>query len=155
MFICRILQSDWLDCRMSIIYTFPYGRSGLFILLFITVKTWFFFLKMGNKLLAENHEMLVMFRNLLVKVQKNWKHILLHFRQSFSSIFQNFPNLPQECSKHFSQAINSLITGWTVYTKNIHASVLRIDLPMVSLYARTLGFIFFHKDSPKSYKGDR
>ena len=71
MFIRRILQSDWLDCRMSIIYTFPYGRSGPFIQLFIMVKTRDFFLKMGNKPLAENREMLVMFRNLLVKVQKN------------------------------------------------------------------------------------
>ena len=36
--------------------------------------------------------------------------------------------LSQACSEYFSQAINSLITGWTVYTKNINPLVLRIDL---------------------------
>ena len=70
----------------------------------------------------------------------------------FSRVFHqfifntNFPN-----TEYFSQAINSLITGWTVYTKNINPSVLRIDLPAVGLYVRTSGFIFFRIDSPTSY----
>ena len=75
----------------------------------------------------------------------------------FSTIYIQY-KLSQACSEYFSQAINSLITGWTVYTKNINPSVLRIDLPAVGLYVRavglyvrTSGFIFFRIDSPTSY----
>ena len=39
--------------------------------------------------------------------------------------------------------INSLTAGWTAYTKDINPLVLRIDLPLVDLYIRTLGFISF------------
>ena len=69
---------------------------------------------------------------------------------SFRSIYIQH-KLSQACSEYFSQAINSLITGWTVYTKNINPSVLRIDLPAVGLYVRTSGFIFLPIDSPTSY----
>ena len=70
---------------------------------------------------------------------------------------QNFPSmyvqhkLSRVCSEYFSQAINSLITGWTVYTKNVNPSVLRRDLPAVGLDVRTSGFIYFRIDSPISY----
>ena len=46
------------------------------------------------------------------------------------------------CSEYFSQAINSLITDWTVNTKNINPSVLRIDLPAVGLYVRPRALYF-------------
>ena len=76
---------------------------------------------------------------------KSWlrsEHINLYSAQTFPSMF-NF--------EYFSQAIKSLITGWTVYTKNINPSLLRIDLPAVGLYVRTSGFILFRIDSPTSY----
>ena len=50
----------------------------------------------------------------------------------------NFVKTSRECSKDFSQAINSLISGWTAYTKNINPSVLRIDLPLVGLYVQPI-----------------
>ena len=56
--------------------------------------------------------------------------------------------LSQPCSEYFSQAINSLITGWTLYTKNVNPLVLRIDHSAVGLYVRTSGFIFFRIDNP-------
>ena len=39
MFICKMLQSDWLDCGTWTICTFPYRRSGPFIRFLIKVKT--------------------------------------------------------------------------------------------------------------------
>ena len=68
--------------------------------------------------------------------------INLYSAQTFPSMFS---------SEYFSQAINSLITGWTVHTKNINPSVLCIDLSAVDLYVRASGFIFFRTDSPTSY----
>ena len=47
-----------------------------------------------------------------------------------------------------------LITDWTVYTKNINPSVLRIYRPPFGRSIRqdrTSGFIFFSIDSPTSY----
>ena len=95
-------------------------------------------------------------------VQKNFRKLfgknendrLLHFSRVYlqqQELSENFPKNSRECSEDFSQAINSLITGWTAYTKNINPSVLRIELPAVSLYLRTLGFIFFHIGSPTSF----
>ena len=75
---------------------------------------------------------------------KNENERLQHFSRVYlqqQEISENFPETSQECSEDFSQAINSLIAGWTAYTKNIYPLVLRIDLPSVDLYIRTLGFI--------------
>ena len=158
MSIRKILQSDWLDCAMWTIYTLPYRRSGPFVRLLITIKTRVG--KMANKVSAEDHEMIDMFGKSSANFQKNLKRYIVTFWQSIPSICfqhkfsQNFPDTSEQCSEYFSQAINSLITGWTVYTKNINPSVFRIDLPAVGLYVRTSGFIFFCTDSPTSYYGD-
>ena len=73
MFIRKILQSDSLDCAMWTIYTFPYTRSGPFIRLLIIQLKYESFEKMGNKVLAEDREMLNMFGNLSANFQKNLK----------------------------------------------------------------------------------
>ena len=95
--------------------------------------------------------MLVTFGKLSVNLRKlsgkTWNARLLHFLAEFSITLHS----AQIYSEYFSQAINSLITGWTVCTKNKNPSVLRIDLPAVGLYVRTSGFIFFRIDSPTSY----
>ena len=78
-------------------------------------------------------------------------NILAEFKFSRKNFGKYFPKTFRECPEDFSQAIDSLITGWTAYTKNINPSVLRIDLPSVGVYVRTLGFIFFRIGSPTSY----
>ena len=88
---------------------------------------------MVEKLSTEDREKLVTFGKLSVNFRKlsgkTWKNRLLHLYQSFSSIYIQH-KIYQACSKYFSQAINSLITDWTVYTENINPSVLHIDLPV-------------------------
>ena len=69
-------------------------------------------------------------------------NIFAEFYLQQQELSENFPKTSRECSEDFSQAINSLITGWTAHTKNINPLVLRLDLPSVGLYVRTLGFVF-------------
>ena len=155
MFIRKMLQSDWLDSGTWTICTFPYRRSGPFIRLSIKVKRRDFW-EDGRETIDRGREMLVTFRKLSVNFE-NFPgrpetvdyYIFSRVFHQFISSAQTFPSMFN--SEYFSQAINSLITGWTVYTKNINPSVLRIDLPAVGLYVRTSGFIFFRIDSPISY----
>ena len=153
MFIRKMLQSDWLDYGTWTIYTFPYRRSGPFIRFSIKVKTQDFW-EDDRETINRSREKLVTFGKLSVNFRKlsgkTWNVRLLRFKQNFPSIYIQH-RLSWTCSEYFSQAINSLITGWTVYTKNINPSVLRIDLPADGLYGRTSGFIFFRIDSPTSY----
>ena len=72
---------------------------------------------------------------------------------TFSS--KNFRKIFRKRPEDFSQAINFLISGWTAYRKNINPSVLRIDLPSVGLYVRTLGFIFFGIETVQPVIRDR
>ena len=153
MFTRKMLQSDWLGYGTWTIYTFPYRRSGPFIRFSIKVKKQDFW-EDDRETINRSHENLVTFGKLSVNFRKlsgnTWNVRLLHLKQNFPSIYIQH-KLSRSCSEYFSQAINSLITGWTVYTKNINPSVLRIDLPAVGLYVRTSGFIFFRIDSPTSY----
>ena len=109
----------------------------------------------GKEAIDRDREKSVMFSKLLETFRENRKTIIT-FYQSFQSVYiqheswVNFPKTTRERSEDFSQALNSLITGWNVYTKNISPSVLCIDLPAVGLYFKTLGFIFFSIDSPAS-----
>ena len=110
-----------LDSGTWTIITFPYRWSGPFI---TTLK---------HRILGKMTEVAkkVMFGKLLVNFRnlsgKTWNDRLLHFEKNFQSIYIQH-KLSRACSEYFSQAINSLITGWTVHTKNINPSVLRIEL---------------------------
>ena len=153
MFISKMLQSDWLDSGTWTIYTFLYRRSGPFIRFLIKVKIQDFW-EDDRETINRSHEKIVTFGKLSVNFRKlsgkTWNDRLLHFKQNFPSIYIQH-KLSRACSEYFSQAISSLITGWTVYTKNINPSVFHIDLPAVGLYVRTSGCIFFRIDSPTSY----
>ena len=104
----------------------------------------------GRETIDRGREKLVTFGKLSVNFPEKTETIDYYI---FSKVFHqftlgtNFRSLQVACSEIFSQAINSLITGWTVSTKNINPSVL----PAVGLYVRTSGFIFFCIDSPTSY----
>ena len=69
MFIRKILQSDWLDCGLWTIHTFPYRQSKPFVRLLIIVGTRVLG-KMGNTLSADDREMLAMFGKLSVSFRK-------------------------------------------------------------------------------------
>ena len=142
MFIRKMLYSDWLDSGTWTIYTFPYRRSGSFIRLSIKVKTQDFW-EDGRETIDRGREMLVEFGKLSVNFRKLSGRPETVDYYIFSTIYIQH-KLSQACSEYFSQAINSLITGWTVHTKSINPSVL----PAVGLYVRTSGFIFFRTDSP-------
>ena len=91
----KILQSDWLDCAMWTIYTFPYRRSGPFIRHLITIKTRVF-RELGNKVLAEGREMLDMLGKLSANFQKNLTRLIVTFLAEYSinfhKIFMIHPN---------------------------------------------------------------
>ena len=69
MFICKMLQSDWLDSGTWTIYTFPYRRSGPFVQLSIKVKTQDFW-ENGRETIDRGSEMLVTFGKLSVNLRK-------------------------------------------------------------------------------------
>ena len=142
---------------MWTIYTFPYRQSGPFTRFLIIIKIRVFRenrkYNIGRRLLNVRYVL-----KIVSEFSENLKRQIVTFLAEYSinfafsiNFFQNFPDTPQQYSKYFSQAINSLITGWTVFTKNINPSVLPIDLPAVDLYVRTSGFIFLGIDSPTSY----
>ena len=149
-----MLLSDWLNSGTWTIYTFPYRQSRPIIQLLIKVKTQDFW-EDGRETIDRGCEMLITFGKLSVNFWNFLKrsetvdyNILTEFSINLYSA-QTIPSMFN--SEYFSQAINSLITGWTVYMKNINPSVLRFDLPAVGLYVRTSGFIFFRINSPTSY----
>ena len=107
---------------------------------------------MGNTLLREDHERLIMFTKLSVNFRKNSKRWIVKFifyiQHKFSKILlihpEHVPNI-------LNQAMNSVITGQTVCTKNINPLVFCIGAPAVGLYVRTSGFKFSQIESPVSY----
>ena len=136
----------WLHSGTWTIYTFPYRRSEPFIRFSIKVKTQDFW-EDDRETINRSREKLVTFGKLSVNFWqlsgKTWNDRLLHFKQNFPSIYIQH-KLSRACSEYFSQAINSLLTGWTVYMKNINPSVLPIDLPAVGWSIRQdLGLYIF------------
>ena len=137
MFIRKMLQSDSLHYGTWTVYTFPYRQSGLFIQHLKQLKSRFFG-KPENKLSTSDHEKLILlenchwiFRNFSGWMRRTDYSIFSRVFPQFTistNFLRIFPKTSWECCKNFSQAINSLITGWTAYTKNINPSVLRIDL---------------------------
>ena len=110
MFIPKMLESDWLDNRTWTIYTFPYRRSGPFIRLSIKVKTQDFW-EDDREVIDRGREKLVAFGKLSVNFQKlsgkTWSDSLLHFQQSFLSVYiQN--TLSRACSEYFSPCGRSI-----------------------------------------------
>ena len=69
MFICKMVQSRWLDYRAWTIYTFPYRRSGPFIRLSIKVKTQDFS-EDGRETIDKGREKIVTFGKLSVNFRK-------------------------------------------------------------------------------------
>ena len=69
MFICKMLQSDWLDYKAWTIYTFPYRRSGPFKRVSIKVKTQDFW-EDGRETIDLGREKLVTFGKLSVNFLK-------------------------------------------------------------------------------------
>ena len=128
MLIRKVLSSDWLDSGTWTIYTFPYRRSGPFIRLSIKVETQDFW-EDSRETIDRSRQIfyiLVTFGKLSLNFWKlSGKTFLAEFSINLYSA-QTFPSMFN--SEYFSQAINSLITGWTVYTKNINPLVLRIGL---------------------------
>ena len=69
MFICKMLESDWLDYGTWTIYICPYRWSGPFMLLSIKVKTQDFW-EDGREAIDRGREKLVTFGKLSVNFRK-------------------------------------------------------------------------------------